>query len=185
VCPVRSVCGLAIATLGETVKGRGPCWGAPSTAQGAYGEGAVRPISYRSGEGPCSRQRGDRPKKASSLYIDRGLINRHIVPLLGNTRAQSLKAADINKFIGDVATGKSAKVEKTDKKCCKSIVRGGLGKDYTRQKKAEPQAYGVKIRLGCCGCPEGVQGSLPGTRALPSRRRSSRSSKASKAHGDE
>jgi hypothetical protein len=79
--------------------------------------------------------KGDRPKKASSLYADRGRINRHIVPLLGNTRAQSLKAADINKFIEDVATGNSAKVEKTDKKRGKSIVRGGVGKDSTRQKR--------------------------------------------------
>jgi integrase len=71
--------------------------------------------------------KGDRPKKVSSLYVDRGRINRHIVPLLGNKRVQSLKPADINKFIEDVATGKSATIEKTNKKRGKSIVRGGLG----------------------------------------------------------
>jgi integrase len=49
------------------------------------------------------------------------------VPLLGNKRVQNLKPADINKFIEDVATGKSATIEKTNKKRGKSIVRGGLG----------------------------------------------------------
>jgi integrase len=71
--------------------------------------------------------KGDRPKKASSLYVDRGRISRHIVPLLGKKRVQSLKPTDINKFVEDVATGKSATVEKTNKKRGKSIVRGGLG----------------------------------------------------------
>jgi integrase len=59
--------------------------------------------------------------------VDRGRINRHIVPLLGNKRVQSLKPADINKFIEDVATGKSATIEKTNKKRGKSVVKGGLG----------------------------------------------------------
>ncbi len=71
--------------------------------------------------------KGDRPKKASSLYIDRGRINRHIVPLLGNKRVQSLKPADFNKFVEDVASGKFATIEKTAKKRGKYIVKGGLG----------------------------------------------------------
>src|SRR5258708_21330141 len=71
--------------------------------------------------------KGDRPKKASSLYVDRGRVNRHIVPLLGKKRVQSLKPADVNKFLEDVASGKSATIEKTTKKRGKSIVKGGLG----------------------------------------------------------
>ena len=117
---------LAIATLGETVKGRDPA------------EERVQQRKALTVKELCDRYltaadkglilgKGDRPKKASSLYVDRGRINRHIVPLLGKKRVQSLKPADINKFIEDVATGKSAKVEKTDKKRGKSIVKGGLG----------------------------------------------------------
>jgi integrase len=80
----------------------------------------------------CSRQRAHTwerrsAKKASSLYVDRGRINQHIVPLLGKKRVQSLKSADINRFLEDVASGKSATIEKTSKKRGKSIVKGGLG----------------------------------------------------------
>jgi integrase len=117
---------LAIATLGETVKGRDPA------------EERLRQRKALTVKELCDRYlaaanqglilgKGDRPKKASSLYVDRGRVNRHIVPLLGNKRVQSLKPADINKFIEDVATGKSATIEKTSKKRGKSIVRGGLG----------------------------------------------------------
>jgi Arm DNA-binding domain/Phage integrase, N-terminal SAM-like domain len=117
---------LAIATLGETVKGQDPA------------EERIQQRKALTVKQLCDRYlaaahkglilgKGDRPKKASSLYVDRGRINRHILPLLGNKRLQSLKQADISKFIEDVATGKSAKVEKTDKKRGKSIVRGGRG----------------------------------------------------------
>jgi integrase len=117
---------LAIATLGETVKGRDPA------------EERLQQREALTVKALCDRYlaaadqglilgKGDRPKKASSLYVDRGRVNRHIVPLLGNKRVQSLKPADINKFIEDVATGKSATIEKTSKKRGKSIVRGGLG----------------------------------------------------------
>jgi integrase len=117
---------LAIATLGETVKGQDPA------------EERIRQRKALTVKELCERYlaaaekglvlgKGDRPKKASSLYVDRGRINRHIVPLLGNKRVQSLKPADINKFIEDVATGKSATIEKTNKKRGKSVVKGGLG----------------------------------------------------------
>jgi integrase len=117
---------LAIVTMGETVKGRDPA------------EERIQQRSALTVKELCDRYlaaaekglvlgKGDRPKKASSLYVDRGRIKRHIVPLLGNKRVQSLKSADISKFIEDVATGKSATIEKTNKKRGKSIVRGGLG----------------------------------------------------------
>jgi Arm domain-containing DNA-binding protein/integrase-like protein len=117
---------LAIATLGETVKGRDPA------------EERVRRRKAITVKELCDRYlaaadrglilgKGDRPKKSSSLYVDRGRINRHIVPLLGSKRVQGLTPADINKFIEDVSSGKTAIIEKTRKKRGKSIVRGGLG----------------------------------------------------------
>lgn len=117
---------LAIATLGETVKGEDPA------------EERVLRRKALTVKELCDRYlaaadkglilgKGDRPKKASSLYVDRGRINRHIVPLLGKKHLQSLKPADINKFVEDVASGKSAMIEKTSKKRGKSIVKGGLG----------------------------------------------------------
>jgi integrase len=117
---------LAIGTLGEAVKGRDPAEERVQQRKAL----TVKELCDRylaAAEKGLVLGKGDRPKKASSLYVDRGRISRHIVPLLGNTRVQSLKSADINKFIEDVATGKSATIEKTNKKRGKSIVRGGLG----------------------------------------------------------
>jgi integrase len=117
---------LAIVTLGETVKGRDPAEERIQQRKAL----TVKELCDRylaAAEKGLVLGKGNRPKKASSLYVDRGRINRHIVPLLGNKRVQSLKSADINKFIEDVATGKSATIEKTNKKRGKSIVTGGLG----------------------------------------------------------
>jgi site-specific recombinase XerD len=49
-----------------------------------------------------------RPKKASTVSIDRGRIARHIKPLLGNIRVVELKRDDVERFMRDVAKGKSA-----------------------------------------------------------------------------
>jgi integrase len=50
-----------------------------------------------------------RPKKASSLAIDRSNIERHVKPLLGRKRVRDLTRADVERFQNDVATGKTAK----------------------------------------------------------------------------
>jgi hypothetical protein len=52
--------------------------------------------------------KGGRPKKASTLYVDRGRIERHIIPLLGARRIRDLRAPDISRFMRDVAAGKTA-----------------------------------------------------------------------------
>ena len=117
---------LAIATLGETVKGRDPAEERVQQRKALTVKELCDRYLAAAGKG-LILGKGDRPKKASSLYVDRGRINRHIVPLLGKKRVQSLKPADINKFVEDVASGKSATIEKTNKKRGKSIVRGGLG----------------------------------------------------------
>lgn len=117
---------LAIAALGDTVKGRDPAEERVQERKAL----AVKELCDRylaAADKGLILGKGDRPKKASSLYVDRGRINRHIVPLLGARRVQSLKPADINKFIEDVASGKTAIIEKTKKKRGKSVVRGGLG----------------------------------------------------------
>ena len=49
------------------------------------------------------------PKKAGTIYIDRGRIARHIVPLLGKQARPRSGSADINKFIRDVTDGKTAR----------------------------------------------------------------------------
>lgn len=66
------------------------------------------------------------PKKASTLYVDKGRIERHIVPLLGNRTVKDLTTADVRGFVRDVTTGKTATDVKT-KKRGRAIVEGGKG----------------------------------------------------------
>lgn len=65
-------------------------------------------------------------KKASTLYVDRGRVARHIVPLLGRKPARDVTSADVTRFIRDVTAGKTANDVKT-KSRGRSIVTGGAG----------------------------------------------------------
>lgn len=68
-----------------------------------------------------------KPKKSSTLYVDRGRANRHIIPLLGNKLVQDLTTADVVKMMRDVTVGKTALNEKTGKLRGRAIVQGGAG----------------------------------------------------------
>lgn len=65
-------------------------------------------------------------KKASTISTDEGRIARHIKPLLGGKLVGEVTRADIEKFMRDVANGKTATDERT-KKHGRAIVRGGKG----------------------------------------------------------
>ena len=65
-------------------------------------------------------------KKQSTIATDRGRIARHIKPLLGDKLVRDLKRADVERFMIDVANGKTATVEKTGPRG-KAVVRGGKG----------------------------------------------------------
>lgn len=65
-------------------------------------------------------------KKSSTIASDKGRIERHIKPLLGRKRIGEVKRADIERFMRDVANGKTATDEKTGKHG-RAIVRGGKG----------------------------------------------------------
>lgn len=66
------------------------------------------------------------PKKASTLATDRGRIERHIKPLLGRKTVRDLSQADVERFLRDVADGKTAADIKT-KKHGRARVVGGRG----------------------------------------------------------
>ncbi len=66
------------------------------------------------------------PKKASTMVSDRGRITRHILPLLGHRKVRDLKTPDINRFLRDVSTGRTAADIKTRKRG-RAIVEGGAG----------------------------------------------------------
>ena len=65
-------------------------------------------------------------KSASTLYTDRGRIERHIIPLLGRRAVKDLSAADIRTFMRDVISGKTKADVKT-KKHGRARVTGGSG----------------------------------------------------------
>ncbi|KQO93338.1 site-specific integrase [Methylobacterium sp. Leaf91] len=70
--------------------------------------------------------KGRQPKKASTLYVDRGRIERHIRPLLGSRLVKDLTVSDVQRFVRDVQTGKTAAVVKTGFRG-KAVVEGGPG----------------------------------------------------------
>lgn len=69
---------------------------------------------------------GCETKKASTIATDTGRIERHIKPLLGKKRVGEISRTDIERFMRDVANGKTATDEKT-KKRGRAIVEGGKG----------------------------------------------------------
>ena len=69
--------------------------------------------------------RRHRPKKSSTLYVDRGRVERHIIPLLGRRTVAELTAADLRGFVRDVTAGKTASDVKTERG--RAIIAGGPG----------------------------------------------------------
>jgi integrase len=65
-------------------------------------------------------------KKASTIYTDRGRILRHIIPLLGRKRIKNVTREDVERFLVQVAEGKTAVDEKTGKHG-RARVTGGKG----------------------------------------------------------
>jgi integrase len=64
-------------------------------------------------------------KKSSTLTIDRGRIERHIKPLLGQFKVAAVTREDVDGFMHDVAAGKTAGNTKTARKRGLARVRGG------------------------------------------------------------
>jgi integrase len=76
-------------------------------------------------EGVLTPTRNGTVKKKSTVNDDRGRIECHIKPLLGHRRVSSITSADIDRFLVDVASGKT----RTDvtKMRQRNPVRGGKG----------------------------------------------------------
>jgi integrase len=70
--------------------------------------------------------RSGKPKKPGTIAFDRGAIEGHIKPLLGSRTVVSVTKADIERFMHDVAAGKTASTRKTKPRGV-SRVRGGRG----------------------------------------------------------
>jgi integrase len=70
--------------------------------------------------------KGGVAKRASTLYVDRGRIERHIKPLLGRRLVKDLQASDVARFVRGVQAGKTATDVKTGPRG-RAIVEGGAG----------------------------------------------------------
>lgn len=71
-------------------------------------------------------QEGCETKKPSTLITDRSRIERHIKPLLGRKKISEIARPEIERFLRDVAAGKTATDVKTGK-FGRAIVEGGKG----------------------------------------------------------
>jgi integrase len=69
--------------------------------------------------------RSKAPKKASTLAVDKGRIERHIKPLLGALAVAAITRDDVERFLHDVAEGRTAGKTKTVKKRGLARVTGG------------------------------------------------------------
>ncbi len=70
--------------------------------------------------------RGGKPKKPLTLASDHGRIEGHIEPLLGNLPVAAVTRADVERFMHDVAEGRTVSRRKTKPRGL-SLVRGGRG----------------------------------------------------------
>ncbi len=69
--------------------------------------------------------RRGKPKKASTLAIDKGRVERHIKPLLGSLSIAAVTSRDIEAFMHDVAAGRTAIKVRTAKRRGVARVTGG------------------------------------------------------------
>jgi integrase len=88
-------------------------------------EALCREYLDRAERGLILTRRGE-AKRDTTLYTDKGRIDRHIIPLLGNRTVKDLTATDIRRFLQNVISGKTAADVKT-KPRGRAIVTGGKG----------------------------------------------------------
>ena len=96
--------------------------------------------------------KGGRAKKQSTLYTDKGRIERHILPLLSKKKVRDLTLPDITRFMRDVAKGETAADIKTGLRG-RAIVRGGTG--------AAARTVGLLGGILSFAVSEGVIGANP------------------------
>src|ERR1041384_3881101 len=110
--------------LGEIVQGRDPS-AEKRAARSALTVSQLCDMYLADAEAGRVLTRNRTAKKASTLTIDRGRIERHIKPLLGSLAVPSVTSDDVDRFMHDVAEGKTAVRTKTARKRGLARVTGG------------------------------------------------------------
>lgn len=158
---------LAISTLGAAVKGEDPAT-ERATRRKSITVTELCDRYLKAAEQGLIFGKRNRPKKPSTIYVDRRRIERHIKPLLGAKRVGELSAVDINKFVQDVTAGKTAAVVKTVKRG-KAVVEGGPG--------TAARTAGLLGGILTFAVNQGVRSNNP-ARGTPARRQAPEASRA-------
>src|SRR5690606_36018927 len=116
----------ALILLADVARGGDPADDRASNRKALTVEQLCREYVDRCEKGLLLTRRG-LPKKPYTLYVDRGRLERHVIPLLGNRPIKDVTPADIRKLMRDVTAGRTAITEKTQAKRGRAIVRGGAG----------------------------------------------------------
>lgn len=111
--------------LARVAKGEDPAETRASDRAAATMEELCREYLKKAEQGLIITRRG-KSKKATTLYTDKGRIERHIIPLLGRRTVKDLTPADVRAFLRDVIAGKTKADIKTGKRG-RAIVEGGRG----------------------------------------------------------
>lgn len=87
-----------------------------------------------------------RVKKPSTLATDKGRIERHIKPLIGDRLARDVTRRDVERFLNQVRLGKTAGTWKTGPRG-RAVVTGGAGTAY-RTLSLVSAIFSYAIKLG-------------------------------------
>jgi integrase len=111
--------------LADVLKGDDPAENKKLERGAVTIETLCREYQEKAERGLVLTRRGE-PKSASTLYTDKGRIERHIIPLIGKRTVKDLTPADVRRFQENVISGKSAADVRTIKRG-RAIVTGGKG----------------------------------------------------------
>jgi integrase len=109
--------------LAEVSKGSDPAENRRLERGAVTIETLCREYLDRAERGLILTRRGE-PKRATTLYTDRGRIEHHIIPLIGSRTVKDLTPVDVRRFMQGVMIGKTATDVKT-KARGRAIVTGG------------------------------------------------------------